>query len=75
MAAFYMQSAISETCVHVTARGAATSHDFRGKKQSSISGSDTRLMAHGFSLRLCIARRLPIELSPSLVFYRANINK
>lgn len=38
------RSAISETPrVHVTARGAATSRDFRrGKKQSSISGRDTR---------------------------------
>lgn len=83
MAAFYMQSVgdIRNVRARDGPRCAATSHDFRvrwrGQKntQPSISGNDTRLMAHGFSLRLCIARRLPIELSPLLVFYRTNINK
>ena len=38
----------------------------RGSKNSHPFPATTRgLMAHGFSLRLCIVRRLPIELSPS----------
>jgi len=38
----------------------------KGSKNSHPFPATTRgLMAHGFSLRLCIVRRLPIELSPS----------
>jgi len=71
MAAFYMQSVGGDIRNATRARdGAAMSCDFREKKKGSKNShpfpATTRgLMAHGFSLRLCIVRRLPIELSPS----------